>query len=70
MIMMDDVNNDENVKNYRSSTAETTDDAEIMVIKRKQLFDQLNIFPTIREYMFFIAREKQSYHNLLIDQII
>jgi len=58
------------LKHYREATCETTDDAEIMVIKKKQLVDQLNVFKSIKEYMWKIAREKKNYHKVLQASIL
>ena len=57
-------------KHYRESTGETTDDAEIMVIKKRQLVDQLNKFQAVKQYMLKIAREKKNYHKVLQASIL
>jgi hypothetical protein len=46
------------------------DDAEVMVIKKKQLEEQLVHFPKIRDFMVNIADEKKRYHNVLIKESI
>jgi CRP-like cAMP-binding protein len=57
-------------KHYRESTGETTDDAETMTIKKRQLVDQLATFPQIRNYMCTIAKEKKNYHRVLLASIL
>lgn len=57
-------------KFYRESTAECVDDAEIMIIKRRQLVDELHKFIAIKDYMIAIAKEKKKYHKVLINSIL
>lgn len=67
-IELDDI--PESKKYYRESTAETIDDAEILVIKRRQMIDELNKFYNIKDYMNKIAKEKKLYHKTLLNSIL
>lgn len=60
----------ESKKYYRESTVETVDDAEILVIKRRQMIDELNKFYNIKDYMNKIAKEKKFYHKTLLNSIL
>ena len=57
-------------KYYRESTVECIDDAEILVAKRRQLIEELNKFESIKEFMNNMAKEKKSYHHILINSIL
>jgi CRP-like cAMP-binding protein len=45
-------------KNYRDSTAEATENSEVMKVNKIKLDEQLQLFPEIRRYMVAIAKEK------------
>ena len=57
-------------KLYRESTAEVVDDAELYVIKRRQLTDELNKFSGIKTQMVAAAYHKKEYHKTLINAIL
>ena len=41
-----------------------------MVIKRRQMADELEKFKHIKDYMVTIATEKKNYHRILINSIL
>ena len=57
-------------KFYRESTVECVDDAEILVIKRRQLIDELVKFEKIKNFMSNLSKEKKQYHKTLINSIL
>lgn len=57
-------------KYFRESTAECIDDAEILIIKRRQIIDALNKFKTVKELMHGVANEKRKYHRILVNSIL
>ena len=61
---------DDAKKYYREATAICVEDAEVLVIKRRQICDELRKFRLVGKYMQEIAIEKKKYHKILINSVL
>ena len=64
------VPSEETKKYYREATAVCVDDAEVLVIKKRQIMEELNKFRSVGKYMREVAGEKREYHKILINAIL
>lgn len=64
------IQDEDNHKCFRAATAVCVDDAEVLVIKRRQISEELNRFRPVGKLMKEMASEKREYHKILINSIL